>query len=174
MSMNSVTFYKTNNSAMVFERSQTQSINADTVNTGHKAEQSDIRDKVSISIQAYQQLASAADHDVAQQNNGDINKLKYGDLNAYENLGFMEKVRQAMMDRRMGLDREKVEEINEKMDIIIKDETIPPEEKEQLLKQLAKAKDAEYEKAAQLTEQQAESAAVNKAGEEQYVELNIA
>ncbi|WP_147302716.1 hypothetical protein [Thalassotalea euphylliae] len=172
--MNSVTFYKTNNPAMVFERSQTQSITADTVNTGHKAEQSTARDRVSISIQAYRQLESTADHDAAQQNNGDINRLKYGDLNTYENLSFMEKVQQAMMDKRMGLDREKVEEINEKMDIIIKDETIPPEEKEQLLKQLAKAKDAEYEKAAQLTEQQAESAAVSKAAEGQNVEQNIA
>lgn len=153
---------------MVFSQHRASSAaptTANPINAEPQAKRTTTSDSVSISFQAYSRLQSDQQDESSgntHQNKGDINRLKYGDLDSYENLNFMEKVRQAMIDKRMGLDREKVEEINEKMEIIIKDESIPAEEKEQLLKQLAKAKDAEYEKAAKRTEEQAKSAASNK------------
>ncbi len=111
------------------------------------------QDKVSISVQARERalINTQSEHE------GSRNALKYGDLNTYDNMTFIEKAHQAILDKRTGLDREKVEEINDKMEAIINDKSIPAEEKADLLENLAKEKEAEYKKAAEQTEEQAKS-----------------
>jgi len=49
------------------------------------------------------------------------------------------------------------EKINDKMEDIINNKSIPTEEKAKLLENLAKEKEAEYKKAAEQTEEQAKS-----------------
>ena len=131
----------------------TQTLSNEQSAAEHNKNVSNNADTVSISVEA--RAAAEKDNTSTYESKGNIYTLKYGDLNAYENMTFMEKAYQSVIDNRTGLDREKVEEINEKMEAIINDKSIPAEEKAQLLESLAKAKEALYKKAAELTEEQA-------------------
>ncbi|WP_448248395.1 hypothetical protein [Thalassotalea agariperforans] len=112
------------------------------------------QDSVSISVQA-RQREHITTQTVQDKNEENLYTLKYGDLNTYDNMTFLEKAHQAIMDNRMGLDRDKIEEINDKMEAIINDNAIPEDVKMNLLENLAKEKQAEYKKAADQTEEQA-------------------
>jgi uncharacterized protein (UPF0147 family) len=114
------------------------------------------QDKVSISVQA-RERALVNTQKTQSEHEGNINALKYGDLNTYDNMTYIEKAHQAILDKRMGLDREKIEEINDKMEAIINDKSIPEDVKKNLLENLAKEKEAEYKKAAERTEEQTKS-----------------
>lgn len=114
------------------------------------------QDKVSISLQARERALIDTQKPQSEQE-GNMNALKYGDLNTYDNMTFIEKAHQAIMDKRTGLDREKIEEINDKMEAIINDKSIPEDVKKNLLENLAKEKEAEYKKAAERTEEQTKS-----------------
>lgn len=113
-------------------------------------------DTVSISIEARERAANSS---LAPQTTSSesMNTLKYGDLNTYENMSFMEKVNQSIQDRRAGIDREEIEEINQKMEDIINDKTIPAEQKAQMLEQLNKEKQNLFEEAAEITAEHAKN-----------------
>lgn len=126
---------------------------AQPTDTSVKSEhQANTKDTVSISWQARE---LAAQEQTSEKTSDSIYALKYGQLDTYDNMSVLEKAQQALIDKRIGLDREKIEEINDKMEAIINDETISDEEKESLLAALAEEKEAEYEKAAKRTEEQA-------------------
>lgn len=115
------------------------------------------KDTVSISFEA-QQRSVLDTADLKMPDFGDpLDKYRYGDINTYENMSFLEKANQALLDKRTGLDREKIEEINEKMEAIINDDSIPDEQKQELLTQLAKEKEEEFKKAADKMTDQAKS-----------------
>lgn len=113
-------------------------------------------DTLSISIQARELAANAQDSDGALSSDL-MNKYKYGDVNTYDNMSFIEKAKQAILDKRVGLDREKVEEINQKMEDIMNDKTIPAEEKAEMLEQLDEEKQKIFEDAAKRTGEDAKN-----------------
>jgi hypothetical protein len=77
-----------------------------------------------------------------------MDKYRYGDMGATKNMSFMQQVQQALMDQKIGLDREKIEEIEEKMEEIINDKDMPADQKAEMLQQLNEERKAEFEKAA--------------------------
>lgn len=120
----------------------------------HSTPSTTTNDTVSISIEARERAAnSSPTHSTSSSET--MNTLKYGDLNTYENMSFMEKVNQSVQDRRAGIDREEIEEINQKMEDIINDKTIPADQKAEMLEQLNKEKQNLFEKAAEITAEHA-------------------
>jgi len=145
-SYNNVNFSSQDKAILTIEQTDKVKINSD----------NKYKDKVSISLQARERVLIDTQKTQSEQE-GNMNALKYGDLNTYDNMTFIEKAHQAILDKRTGLDREKIEEINDKMEAILNDKSIPAEEKANLLENLAKEKEAEYKKAAEQTEKQAKS-----------------
>jgi len=145
-SYNNVNFSSQDKAILTIEQTDKVKINSD----------NKYQDKVSISLQARERVLIDTQKTQSEQE-GNMNALKYGDLNTYDNMTFIEKAHQAILDKRTGLDREKIEEINDKMEAILNDKSIPAEEKANLLENLAKEKEAEYKKAAEQTEKQAKS-----------------
>lgn len=129
-----------------------------------KAEQSDktaaSQDTVSISTEA-RKLANGDSPIEPNFASEGLDKYRngYGYGKTNENMNFMEKVEQALMDRRTGLDREKIDEINEKMEEIINDKSIPAEQKAGMLEKLEEEKQQELDKAAEKTAEQAKKEA---------------
>ena len=109
------------------------------------------QDTVSISLEAREIAAQ----DASLSLNNEAEPLaKYRTHNENKEMSFMDKVKQALMDQRIGIDREKIEEIEEKMKAIIDDKSIPAEQKSEMLYKLEEMKKAELEKAAKrITEQ---------------------
>jgi hypothetical protein len=154
MSMTSISFNSYNNVNFSSRNNETL---ADTTTDIEKTNSDNkYKDKVSISIEA-RELSLLNAQTSQNKSEENLNALKYGDLNTYDNMTFIEKAHQAILDKRMGLDREKVEEINDKMEAIINDKSIPDDMKSNLLENLAIEKEAEYKKAAERTEEQAKS-----------------
>lgn len=145
-SYNNVNFSSQDKAILTNEQTDKAKINSD----------NKYKDKVSISFQARERALTDTQKTQSEQE-GNMNALKYGDLNTYDNMTFIEKAHQAILDKRTGLDREKIEEINDKMEAILNDKSIPAEEKANLLENLAKEKEAEYKKAAEQTEEQTKS-----------------
>jgi len=150
--MTSITFNSYNN---VNFSSQNNQVSTNGLTNKEKIiDDSKYQDTVSISLQA-RERANVDTQETKHKSEGNINTLKYGDLNTYDNMTFLDKAQQAILDKRTGLDREKIEEINDKMETIINDKSISPEQKAEQLEALSKEKEAEYEKAAERTEEQA-------------------
>lgn len=152
--MTSISFNSYSN--INFSSSNKEIVAYTTTNKEQTLSNNDYQDKVSISIQAREQ-ADMEKQVTLNKDEGNLYTLKYGDLNAYDNMTMLEKARQVILDKRMGLDREKIEEINDKMEAIINDESIPDDIKDKLLENLSKEKEAEYKKAAERTEEQEKS-----------------
>ena len=154
--MNAINPYQNSmlNGVDVTNRPQAQPQSTHDQRTDNSSPNSKYRDTVTISYQAQQKIA---DEQLAVTSTDPLNQYRYGDLTTYDNLSFLEKVNPTLLDQRTGLDREKIEEINDKMEAIINDDSIPAEEKEELLKQLAVEKEEEYNKAAEKMTDQAKS-----------------
>jgi hypothetical protein len=118
------------------------------------------QDTVSISIEAIKLANGDSPIDPNFASEGlDKYRNGYGYGKTNDNMNFMEKVEQALMDRRTGIDREKIDEINEKMEEIMNDKSIPAEKKADMLEKLEEEKQQELEKAADKTAEQAKKEA---------------
>ena len=117
-------------------------------------------DTVSISLEARQYLAH--ENLTYSPTQSVITQLRYGNSNTYEDMSLLEKANQAILDSRIGLDREKIEDINQKMEDIIDSPNMSNEEKSQLLSQLEQEKEVEYEKVTERVKEQAKSELINK------------
>jgi len=117
-------------------------------------------DTVSISLEARQYLAH--ENLTYSPTQSVITQLRYGNSNTYEDMSLLEKANQAILDSRIGLDREKIEDINQKMEDIIDSPNMSNEEKSHLLSQLEQEKEVEYEKVTERVKEQAKSELINK------------
>ena len=117
------------------------------------------QDTVSISLEA--RARADQDQSLTPNNKTDpVNNYSNGSIAASKEMTFMEKVKQALMDQRTGLDREKIEEIEEAMEIIMNDPSIPAEQKAEMLQKLEEEIKAEFEKAAEKMAEQVKKEAI--------------